>query len=847
VAGMTKQNMLISYNWLKKYVNLPDSIFAAEVAAKLKASTVEVEKVEIQGKNLENIVVGKIISCEKHPNADKLKVCQVDVGGEQLPIVCGGSNVDKGMLVALAKVGAKVKWHGEGELVELKPVAIRGVESTGMICASTEIGLGEMFPLKEEKEILDLSYLKAKPGSMLAKALGLDDAILEIDNKSLSNRPDLWGHYGIAREVAVLYDKKLSVYGGKGTKIKPGKEINVNVEVADAKLCPRYMTVAISRVSVAPSPQWLQKSLLAVGLRPINNIVDITNFVMLDLGQPLHAFDANRLSDFRHQTSNKPKSEDRSPKTIIVRTAKDGEEFITLDGHKRKLDSGMLMIADSQKYLAIAGVMGGLDSGITNNTTSIIFESANFEAGSIRRTSTKLGLRSDSSARFEKSLDPNMAALALEMAVKLVLECCPKAKVASKVVDESRFSLRQGPITVSMEFLQRKMGAKVPKKEVVKILEHLGFQIKSKNDELSVTIPSWRATKDISIPEDLVEEIIRIYGFDKIAAQMPMFSITPPEENRLKGLERRLKNILVNSLAYTEVYNYSFVSPQSINKLGQDISKHLELENPLSQERPFLRRHLMNNLLENVKKNIDDYPELRLFETGKKFLAEKPGARAMAKSDELLPRQDTWLVAVFASKRSKDAFWQARRAAETAFAELNKELKLTPPKKLLPWMHPSRSGEMVFGDRYVGSAYELHPLAVENFGLECAVAVMALNLDELAVLPETEKKYNAIAEFPSVERDLAISVKKDVMHADILAALLGANPLLQSVELFDVYEGEFGNSPLGRGRGELDGRKSIAYHFVYQSLQRTLVAEEVDKAHEELIKILKEKFGAEVR
>lgn len=811
--------MLISYNWLKKYVNLPDSISAAEVAAKLKASTVEVEKVEIQGKNLENIVVGKILTAEKHPNADKLKVCKVDVGGEQLPIVCGGSNVAAGMLVALAKVGAKVKWHGEGELVELAPVSIRGVESLGMICASTEIGLGEMFPLKEEKEIVDLSNLKAKPGTPLAKALGLEDSILEIDNKSLSNRPDLWGHYGIAREVAVLFSKKLKEF--KTAKIKPGKDAQVKVEVENAKLCPRYMAVAMSGVSVGPSPQWLQKSLLAVGQRPINNIVDITNYIMLDLGQPMHAFDAAKV------LHNK----------IVVRTAKDGEQFVGLDGQKRELDSATLVIADSEKPLAIAGVIGGQDSGITNDTTTIIFESANFESASVRRTSAKLGVRTDSSARFEKSLDPNQTALALERAVELVLECCKTAKVASKVIDVAKFNLQQGPLTVSMQFLQSKIGAKLPKKEVVKILESLGFGVKASGDDLAVRIPSWRATKDISIPEDLVEEIIRVYGYDKIIPQMPSFSINPPEVNKLNKIERRLKNVLVNGLAYTEVYNYSFVSPQSITKLGQDVSKYLELENPLSQERSFLRRHLMNNLLENVKKNIDDYPELRLFEVGKKYLANKPGARAAAGSSELLPRQNTWLHAIFAGKKSKDAFWEARRAAEAVLGELGRELKLVKIVELKPWQHPARSGQIMIGESYVGAVFEFHPTVVENFGLECGVAMMSLNLDEVADLPEVGKKYKTIGEFPTVSRDLAILVKKDVAHADVLAAVSAADPLLQSVELFDVYEGE------GVGAEQ----KSMAYHFIYKSLERTLVTEEVDKAHEKIVKILKEKFGASVR
>ncbi|MEK7131151.1 MAG: hypothetical protein AAB797_00240, partial [Patescibacteria group bacterium] len=368
------------------------------------------------------------------------------------------------------------------------------------------------------------------------------------------------------------------------------------------------------------------------------------------------------------------------------------------------------------------------------------------------------------------------------------------------------------------------------------------------NDELAVTIPSWRATKDISIPEDLVEEIIRVYGYDKIEASLPEFSITPPELSKSKNLERRLKNVLVNGLSYTEVYNYSFISPQTITKLGDDVKKYLELDNPLSQERPFLRRHLLNNLLENVKKNIDDYPELRLFETGKKFLPEKPGARAVANSSELLPRQHTWLYAVFAGKKIKNPFWETRRAAEAIFHELGRELKLEKVKELRPWQHPARSGQVMVGENYVGAVFEFHPTVIANFGLECPVAMMSLNLDELVGLPEAEKKYKTLSEFPPMERDLAILVKKSVAHADILVALLDVNPLLQSVELFDVYEGEVGNSPLGRGRGGLeDGKKSMAYHFVYQSAERTLVAEEVDTAHENIIKILQEKFGAEVR
>ncbi|MBI2037548.1 MAG: phenylalanine--tRNA ligase subunit beta [Candidatus Magasanikbacteria bacterium] len=811
--------MLISYQWLKKYVNLPDSITAEEVAARLKASTVEVENVEFQGKNLENVVVGKVLSAEKHPNADKLKLCKVDVGNEKLQIVCGGSNVVAGMLVALAKVGAKVKWHGEGELIELKPAKIRDVESAGMICASTEIGLAELFPLKDEKEIMDITHLKARPGTPLAQVLGLNDSVLEIDNKSLSNRPDLWGHYGIAREVAVLFNKNLKEY--KTDKIKPGKGGAVKVEVENTKLCPRYVAVAVSGVKVGPSPEWLKKSLSAIGLRSINNIVDITNFVMMDLGQPLHAFDAAKVVDT----------------TIVVRAAKDGEEFITLDGEKRKLDSSMLMIADQSKALAIAGVMGGLDSGITDQTNTIIFESANFDAASIRHTSTKLGLRSDASARFEKSLDPSLAMPALQKAVELVLQICPGAKVAGKVVEASKFSVKQGPIMLSMGLLEKKIGTKISKKEVERILTQLGFEVKSKGEGFAVKIPTWRATKDISIAEDLVEEILRMYGYDKIESSLPMFAINPPEENKLRKLEREVKNILANSLSYTEVYNYSFVSGEQIAKIGDDPAKYIALDNPLSKEKPYLRRCLLLNLLENLEQNQAGNNTLKLFEIGSVFREEDSGLRTESNKDSLLPGQDTWFTAVYMEKKNNTPFWAARGVVETLSKTILPGIVVSKSGADGFARHPSRSAGLMMGEKNVGSLYELHPKVGSNFGLEGRVGVVKINLSFVADLQQFETTYAPVPAFPAVERDLAIIVKKNIAHQDILSALLGADPLLQSVSLFDVYEGANVSAEY----------KSMAYHFIYRNNERTLVTEEVEKAHQKIIDILKKSFNAEVR
>ncbi len=557
--------MMVSFSWLKQYIDLPDSVTADEVARALTMSTVEVEGVHHKGKGLENIVVGKVVACEKHSNADKLKVCTVDVGSEKLQIVCGGSNVHDGMLCAVAKLGAKVRWHGEGEPVEMKEAEIRGVKSFGMICASTEIGLGDMFPVKEEKEILDLSDTTPFPflhkeggiGKPLAEVLGLGDTVLEIDNKSMTNRPDLWGHYGMAREVAAVFKKTLKIYpvksGGAGISPKAKLFDRVKVKVEDAKLCPRYMAVAIDGVKVGPSPAWLAQKIQAIGLRPINNIVDITNYVMYDLGEPMHAFDKSKVQSPKSKVVN-----------IDVRRAKDGEVFKTLDGNVHKLDSSMLVIASDEKAVALAGIMGGEESGISAETTTIVFEAANFDAATVRKASVKLGLRTDSSARFEKALDPNLCEQAIAKAVELTLQLCPTAKVASKVIDEKKFHLYQGPIELTWDFLNKKIGVEIDKKEVAVILTRLGFGVKEKKDRLLVTMPTWRATRDISIPEDLVEEVARIYGYNNIPVKLPAFPIVPPAVNEERALEWKLREIFSQGLGYSEVSNYSFVSEAQI-------------------------------------------------------------------------------------------------------------------------------------------------------------------------------------------------------------------------------------------------------------------------------------------
>ncbi len=824
--------MLISKQWLEQFITFPKKVSSQDIAKKLTLSTVEVEAIKDLSGALENIVVGQVLSVEKHPQADRLSVCQVDIGPSagdaqgKLQIVCGGSNVRVGMKVALGKIGGKVKWHGEGDLVELKPTAIRGVESAGMICASDEIGLLEMFPKKEEKEIVDLSGINAKSGTPLAQALGLNDVVFDIDNKSMTHRPDLWGHYGMAREISALLDLDLKAY--KTKPVKAGKGVSLNVTVKEKKLCPRYMAVALENIKVGPSPAWLQQRLQSVGIRPINTIVDITNFVMLEVGQPMHAFDARRLSQEPIANSQKV--------AIVVRKANNGEKMKTLDGKERVLTSEMLVIANEQKALAVAGVMGGEDSGITDSTTTIVFEAATFDASSIRRTSTKLGLRSDSSARFEKSLDSTLPKIAMEKAVELTLQLCPEAKVASKVVDVFSVKPKKKTITFPPTFLEKKIGISIPAPVVKKYLTRLGFDVKSKKDSWSVTVPSFRATKDIAIPEDVAEEVARLHGYNNIPSALPTFPIAPPQPNKLRELEHRLREILAYECGYTEVYNYSFVTPQLIAKLGENTNKYLELDNPIAKDRPYLRAYLLGGLLENIEQNLHRSDSVKLFELGRAYIQEVPGEHVEKGSKETLPAQPMHLSFAVAQKGVEVPFYEASAVCQRIFERLGVSARFVASHQAPSW-HPGRGAEIFSGDKKFGIIAELNPASQEKFGISERAAFVEINVETLLNAMNEKSAYLPVPAYPSVMRDVAFLVDKTVEHATIFEMLKKQNPLICGVELFDIYEGK--NIP--------EGKKSMAYHIEYRSDEKTLDAGAVDQVHAQVVSALQKEFGAEIR
>ncbi|MCX6744484.1 MAG: phenylalanine--tRNA ligase subunit beta [Candidatus Parcubacteria bacterium] len=800
--------MYISKNWLQDFVKIPNSLSAKELGFKLTMSTAEVEGMTDQSASLNGVIVGEILEIKKHPNADKLSLTVVNIGKEKLNIVCGAPNIKVGQKVPVATIGTKLP-NG----IEIQKAKVRGEESSGMLCAEDELGMG-----KDHAGILILDS-KAKVGEPLTKVLGLDDTIYEIDNKSLSHRPDLWSHYGIAREVAVLLSEKLKVF--KVESFKEGTE-KLDIKIEDYKLCPRYCGVVLEGIKIAESPEWLKKRVAAVGMRSINNIVDITNYVMMEIGQPLHAFDYDKLAEHR----------------IIVRKAKKGEKINTLDEQTRELDDSMLVIADANKPVAIAGVMGGANTEIDNKTKKVIIESANFDHVSIRQTETKLGLRSEASIRFEKSLDPNLAEWGIKRAIELILQLCPEAKIVSKIEDVKKFKLDQGPIKISFDFIAKKVGQEIPKDKVVKILTSLGFGVKKGIKDLSVTIPTWRATKDISIPEDLVEEIIRIYGYSNLKSSLPTIAISRPEVNKERDLERKIKQILAYGFGLSEVYNYSFVGEDQVKNLGLKIEDHIRIANPQAKEWNLLRRSLVPNLLNNAVANCRNYDDFGLFEVGSVYWPEAKGEKMSDQGDKSLPLQVKLMAGIICEKKNDKPFYIAKNVIAGLLAQLHFDYKLEKIADVLPFAKKNRAVKILVQDKDIGYISEVADNLYDKLGLKSKVAIFEFNLSKLAALYTDAIKYRPIPKFPSIDLDISMIIAKKILWEEVFQAVKEVDKdLIRKITFFDVYEGQ----------GIPEGKKSIAFRIEYRSDDKTLTMDEVQIIHQKVLNILNSKFSAQIR
>ncbi len=782
--------MRLSYNWLKQF--LPGlKMSPEELGEILSMKVAEVEEIINPGLGLEKVVVAEIIEVKPHPQADKLKIAVVDAGKGKKEIVCGAPNIKAGQKVPLALPGACLP-NG----MEIKSAVIRGVESNGMLCAEDELGLGP-----DHQGILVLDS-KTKVGQPLSKALGMDDVILEIENKSLTHRPDLFNHFGFVREIGAILGLKYKLEDKKHVIDKSNKS-PIQVKVLDTDLCPRYMATVMEGVEVGPSPLWLQNRLRNLGIKSINNVVDATNYVLMELGQPLHAFDADKLQGSK----------------VVVRRAKKGEKLLALDKQEYELSNDDLVIADAEKPVALAGIIGGEKSGINEKTERIVIESASFDPAGVRRTSWRCGLRTEAVIRFEKGLPLIFPECGLHRAVELIRELA-NAKVDSRIYDlkskkAEKILKQKREIVFNSERARKFIGEEIKEGTMKKILQGLGVEIKIKNRKWVVLPPAHRP--DLNLFEDLIEEIVRIYGPEKIIPKPILGELSPVRQTPEFVSEKKIKNILIGC-GFDEVYNYAFADEKKMKYFG-DKENYQEIDNPLNAEQQYLRQSLVPGLAANAEKNSRYFPEFKIFEIGKVFCPEekKKMAGLIFTQENEGKKEDK---NVYRRTCEKKCFI-VKNILELIFDRLGLEKeKITYPQNISAKAIIRYQGEEIgfLGEREENAAY------------------FELDLDFLSKAEKKTEGYKKIINYPPIKRDLAFLIDKNIAWKQIHQVLDNLNELIVDIEPFDIFEDkEFGD------------KCNLGFHVTYQSPERTLRVGEVDGIQKKIIKEMKEKFNAQLR
>ena len=797
--------MLVSYNWLKQYTNVEAN--ANALAEKITRGGIEVEGVEYLADEISNVVVGYVVFKEKHPDAEKLNVCQVNVGEEEnLQIVCGAPNVDAGQYVIVAKVGAKLPG------IKIKKAKLRGVESQGMICSLAELGLSKSVVPKNYQEGIYVFETEQELGSDVVEVLGLNDYILDLS--ITPNRADALSMRGLTYELGALYNNKVDFNDVEKEENYEATSLQVAIE---SDSCRNYVGQVVKNVEVKSSPLWLQTRLMNSGIRPINNIVDITNFVLLEFGQPMHAFDKDLVGD-----------------KIVVRDAKEGEVLETLDGEERKLQTTDLVITDGTRAIALGGVMGGKNTEVSEETKNIILESAYFNPTSVRRTSAAHGLRSDSSARFEKGIDPNMQKAALARAVELILELCPNAVVESSVGVVNKEEEKVVEITTS--YINNYLGITLSTEEIAAILEGLSFTVEVTGENLVVKVPTRRP--DISIKQDLVEEVIRIYGYDNLASTLPKFSKTT--KGGLTYSQRMVRDLraVYASLGFNDTINYSLVSEEEATQYTLEDHHKVRLLMPMTETHSTLRQSLVPGLLNTVQYNVArKQKDLKLLEIGRVFFGSG--------NDNIQPKETLYLSAALTGEErvtkwlkesSSLDFFAAKGYLEVVFDRLGLDEKVIYKKSKLEGMHPGRFAEVYLGGKRIGFIGEVHPQVADKLGLNTTY-VFEINLDEVISESKVKPKYEEVTKYPEITRDIAMLVDVKDEYQNIYNVIESVNSkLITKVELFDLYV----------GAELLVGKKSLALTITYSDKQKTLTDEEVTAVHDKVLSALTE-YGAIIR
>ncbi len=791
-------------SWLKDYVDI--DVSAQELKDKLFSCGFEVEELVYVGQEIDRCVVGKITSIEKHPDADKLKICKLDCGswGSDIQIVTGADNVRAGDVVPVALENSSL--HGG---IKIKKGKLRGVESYGMLCSGEELGItDDWYDGAEVNGILQLD--KTTPiGTDIKEVVGLDDYIFDI--AVTSNRPDCQSIYGIAREVAAVLKKPLRPVDLSYTEgnFSTTERVNVTVEAPD--LCPRYIAHYVRDLKIEKSPQWMRRRLALSGIRGINNVVDITNFVLLELGQPMHAFDLSRVALNR----------------INVRRAEDGEKITTLDEKEFTLSPENLVIADGAKPVALAGVMGGLNSGITEETGEVLFESAKFERANIRHTSRGLGQKSDSSARFEKGVDAYTTGIAINRALHLIeqLQC---GKIARDRWDVCAVQIEPTVVKTSVSQINALLGIEVPKAEIKDILTRLNFNVAAKGDSLTVTAPAYR--EDIEGYPDIAEEVIREYGYDHIegtflknaqATQGGLSAAQKAEERAKRAL--RMQN-------YSEIITYSFISPKDYEllRIGDEAKKAIKIKNPIGEDMSIMRTTLAPSMLDTLVRNIRrGNKAARLYELANVFLAKSlPLA-------ELPEERKTIGLGTYGEGED---FFSFKGAFEALAFDLGLKFDYVPVSEI-PFLHPGKSAKVLLGGEEVGYLGELAPDIAEGLVIEVPVFLGELNYAALAEKLHTAIQYAPLPKFPEVERDLALVASEEMTCAEVERVIAESCKFVTSVRLFDVYRG----SQVG------EGKKSMAFSLTFTPHEKAISPEDADGYVKRILKALHEKLGLELR
>lgn len=808
--------MKLSLRWLSRHVDLT-GIEPSRILADLTMSTAEIEGLERFGDGLEPLIVGHVRKREKHPDADKLSVCEVDLGhpaegeGGVVQIVCGAPNVAAGQRVVVIRPGAVLPAAGGKGALKIKVGKIRGVESHGMICSESELGLSD------EADGIFVLPKDTKIGARFVDVCPVQDWVFEIDNKSINHRPDLWGHYGFGRELAAIYGRELKPAVVPQALPQDGESVDIVIDDTDA--CPRYCGLCIDGVEAGPSPNELRWMLWAVGQRSINLPVDLTNFVMLDLGQPMHAFDKRHVAG----------------KPIVVRRAKPGEKITTLDGQQRKLEADDLLICSGDEPEALAGVMGGEGTMVEGSTTSLFLESANFHATTIRRTSMRLGLRTDASTRFEKAQDPANAETAVHLFLQLLQEHCPGAKAAGPLVDPAGFEYRPTPLRLRRDRLQLKLGMALEDAEVTRILSSLQFAVEVDDEGFVCTAPSFRATKDIAIEDDLIEEVGRMYRYDNIHEQPLTSSIEPPPHNEELFLVRRMVELCALELRCHEVYNYSFVPDQVLDACGAKGQAYVRVTNPVAPEITRMRRHVLPSLLSTLAGNLRQAAEVRLCETGKGYHAEM-------KDDHGLPHEVRELAIVFARRDGaggEHPYGELRESVQHLLRRLGYpvEMQRTWSGSDQPWVHPARAVAIDRDGSPVGYVAHLHPGVLKGLDLSAQVAIACVDIRALHANGRAAPGYTPVPTYPELPVDVALMVDEATKVAEVEQFLrTTARKLCRTVELFEVYRGE--NLP--------PGKKSLNFTVTLGADDRTLTDKDEGKFLDK-VRSSAAQIGAEMR